>query len=171
LISFSRAALFGRANPSPEHVGVSRFAPPFLCRMALFGFLSAGQRNVALKVHSVVEDAYDFDRAVWCYPVHHEVASTATLPRNLERPKTRYDLVSGLGARDIGTVGKFANRLNDGVAIDTRLSRAKILSGPFEDIRKVEFCGGTEPDVPFPLDHKGPYSAVLEMTFSENSFK
>jgi len=32
--------------------------------MALFGFLSAGQWNVALKVvHSVVEDAYNFDRA------------------------------------------------------------------------------------------------------------
>jgi hypothetical protein len=132
------------------------FAPAFLCRMALFGLLSAGQCKVALKVNSVVEDAYDFDRAVWRYPVHQEVASTTTLPRNVERPKTRYDLVSGLGTRDIGTVGKFADRLNDGVAVDTRLSRAKILSGPFEDIRKVEFCGGAEPDVPFPLDHKGP---------------
>ena len=139
--------------------------------MALFGFLSAGQWNVALKVHSVVEDAYDFDRAVWRHSVHKEVTSTTTLSRNVERPKTRDDLVSGLGARDIGTIGKFADRLDDGVAVDTRLSRAKILSGPFEDIRKVEFCGGAKPDVPFPLDHKGPYSAVLEMTFSENSFR
>ena len=56
--------LFGRANPSPERVGVSQFARAFLCHMALFGFLSAGQWNVALKVvHSVVEDAYNFDRA------------------------------------------------------------------------------------------------------------
>ena len=54
------------------------------------------------------------------------------------------------------TVGKFADRVNDGVAVDTRLSRAKILSGPLEDIRNVEFCGGAEPDVPFPLAHKGP---------------
>jgi hypothetical protein len=123
--------------------------------MALFGFLSAGQWNVALKVHSVVEDAYDFDRAVWRYPVHQEVASTTTVPRNMERPKTRYDLVSRLGTREIWTVGKFADCLNDGVPVDTRLSRAKILSGPFEDIRKVEFCGGAEPDVPFPLDHEG----------------
>ena len=83
------------------------------------------------------------------------MASTTTVPRNVERPKTRYDLVSCLGTRDIGTVGKFANRLNDGVAVDTRLSRAKILSGPFEDIRKVEFRGGAEPDTPFPLDHEG----------------
>jgi len=87
--------------------------------MALFGFLSAGQWNVTLKVHSVVEDAYDFDRAVWRYRVHQEVASTGTVPRNVERPKTRYDLVSRLGTRDIGTVGKFADRLNDGVPVDT----------------------------------------------------
>jgi hypothetical protein len=40
---------------------------------------------VALKVHSVVEDAYDFDRAVWRYLVHQEVASTPTLPHNVER--------------------------------------------------------------------------------------
>jgi hypothetical protein len=93
--------------------------------MTLFGFLSTGQWKVVLKVHSVVEDAYDFDRAVWRYPVHQEVASTTTLPRNVERAKTWYDLVSGLGARDIGTVGKFGDRLNDGVAVDTRLSRAK----------------------------------------------
>jgi hypothetical protein len=79
-----------------------------------------------------------FDRAVWRYSVHQEVASTTTLPRNVERPKTRYDLVSGLGAGDIGTVGKFADRLNHDVAVDTRLSRAKILSGPFEDIREVQ---------------------------------
>jgi hypothetical protein len=62
-------------------------------------FPSAGQWNVALKVHSVVEDAYDFDRAVWGYSVYQEVSSTTTPPRNVERPKTRYDLVSGLGAR------------------------------------------------------------------------
>ena len=78
------------------------------------------------------------------------MASTTTLPRNVERPKTRYDLISGLGTRDIETIGKFADRPDDGVAVDTRLSRAKILSGPFEDIRKVELCGGAEPDVPFP---------------------
>ena len=65
------------------------------------------------------------------------MASTTTLPRNVERPKTRYDLISGLGTRDIETIGKFADRPDDGVAVDTRLSRAKILSGPFEDIRKV----------------------------------
>ena len=122
--------------------------------MALFGFLSAGQWNVTLKVHSVVEDAYAFDRAVWHYPVHQEVASTTTLPRNVERPKTWYNLVSGLGARDIGTVGKFANRLNDGVAVDTRLSRAKILSGPFEDVGKVDFCGSAQTNAPSPLGHE-----------------
>ena len=86
--------------------------------MALFGFLSTGQWNVALKAHSVVEVTYDFDRAVWRYSVHQEVSSTTTLPRNVERLKTRYDLVSSLGARDIGTLGKVADRLNDGVAVE-----------------------------------------------------
>jgi hypothetical protein len=136
--------------------------------MALFRFLSAGQWKVALKVHSVWRM-----RTISIAPfgaIRHirKWASTTTLPRNVERPKARYDLVSGLGARGIGTVGEFADRLNDGVAVDTRLSRAKILGGPFKDIRKVEFCGGAEPDVPFPLDQEGPYSDVLEITFSDN---
>jgi hypothetical protein len=88
------------ANPSPQRVGVSRFASSFRHRRAPFGFLSGGQWNVALKVHSVVEDAYDFDRAVWRYSIHQDLACTATLPRNVERPMTRYDLVSSLRARD-----------------------------------------------------------------------
>ena len=80
--------------------------------------LRGANGRLALKIHSVVEDVYDFDRAVWRYPVHQEVASATTLPRNVERLKTRYDLVSSLGARDIGTLGKVADRLNDGVAVE-----------------------------------------------------
>jgi hypothetical protein len=60
-----------------------------------------------------------------------------------------------LEPRDIGTFGKFANRLNERLLIDTRLSRAEIFSGPFDDIRKVEFCGSAEADAPFPLSHWG----------------
>jgi hypothetical protein len=115
---------------------------------ALFG-------NVALNVHSVVEDAYDFDRASWSDSVHQEVAATATVPRNMQRTKTRHDLVPGPGSHDIGTAGQFANRLNECVPIDTRLSGAKILRRPFENIRKVEFGSGTETDTPSPLGHKG----------------
>jgi hypothetical protein len=131
---------------------------------ALFG-------NVALNVHSVVEDAYDFDRAFWSDSVHQEEAATTTVPRNMQRTKTRHDLVPGPGSHDIGTAGQFANRLNECVPIDTRLSGAKIFRRPFENIRKIEFRSGTETDTPSPLGHKGFYSAVLEMTFSERSFK
>jgi hypothetical protein len=106
----------------------------------LFGALVWDKWNVTLKVHSVVEDAYDFDRTSLADPVHQEVASTTTVSRNMQCAKTRHDLVSSPRANNIGTVGEFANRLNDRVPIDTRLSRAEILSGPFEDIRKVEFC-------------------------------
>jgi hypothetical protein len=60
------------------------------------------------------------------------MASPTAAPRNVERAKTFHDLVSGLGARNIEAVGKLANRLNKGVSIDARLSRAKSLSGPFE---------------------------------------
>jgi len=97
---------------------------------------------VALKVHSVVEDAYDLDRSLWCDSVHQEVTSATTVSRDVERAKTRHDLVSSFRARDIGAVGKFADRLDKRVSIGTRLPSAKILGCPFEDICKVEFCGG-----------------------------
>ena len=126
---------------------------------------------MTLKVHSVVQDSYDFDRCFWGHPVHREVTSAPTVSRNVDRAKTWHDLISSFGARNIGTFGKFANRLNERILIDTRLSRAKVLSGPFDDIRKVEFCGSAEADAPSPLDHWGSYPAALEMTFSERSFK
>jgi hypothetical protein len=79
------------------------------------------------------------------------VTSATTPPRNVERAKTCHDLVPGLGAYGVGTIGEFANRLNERVPIDARLSRAKILSGPFEDVGKVDFCGSAETNAPFPL--------------------
>jgi hypothetical protein len=114
---------------------------------ALFG-------NVALNVHSVVEDAYDFDRASWSDSVHQEVAATTTVPRNMQRTKTPHDL-PGPGSHNIRTAGRFANRLNECVPIDTRLSGAKIFGRALENIRKVKFGSGTETDTPSPLGHKG----------------
>jgi hypothetical protein len=104
---------------------------------------------------SVAEDADDFDRASWSDPVHQEVASTTTVPRNMQRAKTQHDLVPDPGSHNIGTLSQFANRLNERVAIDTRLSGAKIFRRPFENIRKVDFGGGTETDTPSPLAHMG----------------
>jgi hypothetical protein len=83
------------------------------------------------------------------------MASSTAAPRNVERAKAYHDLVPSHGARDIGTVGKLTNRLNKGVPIDARLSRAKILRGPFEDVGKVDFRGSAETNAPSPLDHDG----------------
>jgi hypothetical protein len=126
---------------------------------------------VAAKVRSVVEDAHDFDRAVGRSPVHQKMASATAAPRNVERAKACHDLVTGPGACNIGTVDKLANRLNKGVPIDARLSRAKILGGPFEDVGKVDFRRGAETNAPSRLGHDGLYSAVREMTFSDRAFK
>ena len=102
-----------------------------------------------------MQDSYDFDRCFWRHPVHQEVTPTPTASCNVDRAKTRHNLISCLGARDVGTFGKFPDRLNQRILIDTRLSRAEILSGPFDDIGKVEFCCSAEADTPFPLGHLG----------------
>jgi hypothetical protein len=83
------------------------------------------------------------------------VTPTTTPSRKVERAKTCHDLVSGLGAYSVGTVGEFDNRLDERVPIDARLSRAKILSSPFKDIGKVDFCGTAETNAPSPLGHEG----------------
>ena len=82
------------------------------------------------------------------------MASAPALSRNMEGAKTRHDLFPGLGACNIGTICKFTDRLNDSVPIDPRLSRAKILSGPFEEVRNVEPCGSARTNAPSPLGHE-----------------
>src|SRR6516165_4322828 len=62
-------------------------------------------RSLALNVHPIVQDAYDFDRSVRRRAVHQEVTSTTTAPRDMERTKTGRDFVAALGARNIGTLG------------------------------------------------------------------
>jgi hypothetical protein len=157
-----------------EHANLSGIAPgepTANLQRALFGIVVGGKWKVTLKVHPVVQDSYDFDRCFRGHPVHQEVASAPTMSCNVDRAKTWHDLISSLGACNIRTFGKFSNRLNERLLIDTRLLRAKILSGPFDDIRKVEFRDGTEANTPFPLGHWGTYPPALEMTFSERSFK
>jgi hypothetical protein len=83
------------------------------------------------------------------------MACAAVAPRNVKRAKACHDFVPGPGARNIGTVGKLANRLNKGVPIDARLSRAKILGGPFEDVGKVDFRNSAETNAPSPRGHDG----------------
>ena len=90
---------------------------------------------------------------------------------NVDRTKTPHDLIARPGARNIGTFGKFADRPNERLLTGARLSHADIVSGPFDDIRKVEFRGCAEANEPFPLGHLRIYSTALEMTFSARSFK
>jgi len=74
---------------------------------------------VTLKVHSAVQDSHDFDRCFWGHPVHQEVTTAPPVSCNVEGAKAWRDLISRLGARNIGTFGKFANRLNERLLIDT----------------------------------------------------
>jgi len=108
----------------------------------LFASLVRTRWNVAPKVHSVVEYARDFDRSPRRGPVHQEVTSTTNVLRNVEGAKARHDLVSSLRARDVGTFGELANRMEKRIPVDTRLPSAKSLGGPFEDICKIELRGG-----------------------------
>ena len=74
---------------------------------------------MTLKVHSVVQDSHDFDRCFWGHPVHQEVTTALTVSCNVDGAKTWRDLISRFGTRNIGTFGKFANRLNERLLIDT----------------------------------------------------
>ena len=79
------------------------------------------------------------------------------LPRRPRRATWRPAMISsrGPGARNIGAVDKLANRLNKGVPIGARLSRAKILGGPFEDVGEVDFRSSAETNAPSSLGHDG----------------
>lgn len=138
------------------------FNPSSACRRAYLALSSGANGRLPPQVHSVVEDAHDFDRVRCRCPVHQKVASATLVSRNVERMKTGNDLVSGLGACDVGTAGKLANRLNERVPIGTRLSRAKILGRPFEDVRKVEFRGCAETDAPPLLPHDASIRLILK---------
>jgi hypothetical protein len=120
----------------------------------LFTVLVAGRWKVAPQVHAVVQDAPNFDDHSWSYPVQKEVTSATTISRDVERAEALHDLVSGLRASNVGTIGKFADRLNERVPVESGLPRAEILSSPFEDICEVELCGRAEANAPFPLDHE-----------------
>lgn len=109
---------------------------------------------MTLKVDSVVQDADNFDRRFGSNPVHQEVTSATSVSCDVERVKTLHDLVSGPGPRNVRTVHKFADRPNERVPTDSRLSVAEILGGPFQDIRKIELCGSAETNTPFLLRHE-----------------
>ncbi len=69
------------------------------------------------------------------------------------RAKTTDDFIPGLGAHNIRTGGKFTNRLEERIPIDTRLLRAELLRGPFDDICEIKLCGSSEANEPLLRDH------------------
>lgn len=80
--------------------------------------------------------------------------SATSVSRDVKRVKTPHDLVSAPGPRNVRTARKFGDRLNERVPIDSRLSGAEILGGPFQDIRKIELCGTAETNTPSLLGHE-----------------
>ncbi len=85
--------------------------------------------------------------------VHQDVTSATTVARDVQRTETGQNLVSDLRARNVRTIRKLADGPNERVTINARLPRAKFLSGPFDDVREVEFCGAAETDAPSLLGH------------------
>jgi hypothetical protein len=126
---------------------------PAVGRARLFAALVVGEWQVALQVQTVVQDAPDFDDPSRSHPVQEKVASATTMSSNVECAEAPHDLVSGLGSGDIGTAGKFADRLNKHVAIEPGRPRAKILSRPFENICEIQLCSSAEPNAPFLPGH------------------
>jgi hypothetical protein len=126
---------------------------PAAARAGLFAARFVGKWQVALQIHTVVQDAPDFDDPSRSYPVQEKVASATAMSSNVECAETSHDLVSCLGPSDIGTVDKFADRLNKRVAIETGLPCTRILSRPFENICEIQLCRSAEPNAPFPPGH------------------
>ena len=117
--------------------------------------LVQGNWSLALKVHPVVQDAHDFDRALRRRAVHQDVTSATTAARDVQRTETGQNLVSGPRACKVRTIGKLANRPDERIAVDARLPRAEFLRGPFDDVREVELSGSAETDAPSLLGHAG----------------
>ena len=117
--------------------------------------LVQGNWSLALKVHPVVQDAHDFDRALRRRAVHQDVASATTAARDVQRTETGRISSRALEPVTIRTIGKFANGPDERIAVDARLPRAEFLSGPFDDVREVELSGSAETDAPSLLGHAG----------------
>ncbi|SRR6266571_2402790 len=152
--------LFGRASSLEDQTQ----------RSALFVAIIVRKRRMAPQIHAVVQDASDFDDASLTDAVHQEVTPAAAMPGNVQGAQARHYLVPGLGPGNVRTIRKFADRLDQRVAIDSGLPRAEVFSRPFEDICEIKLGCGTQADTPFPLSHEA-YSAVPEMTLSAMSFK
>ncbi len=151
--------------------GILPFGHPAPLPKPLIDAVVFGRRKVALQIHAVVQNAHDLDDASCGYPVQKQVPSATAVSGNMKRAETSRNLVPAPGPGNVGTVGKLADGLEQYIPIKSRLVRSEILSASSDEICEIELRGGAEPNAPVALDHEAPYSAVLEMTLSERSFK
>jgi hypothetical protein len=87
-ITYVFAVLFGPARHLQFYAGarwrLQRRAGTPCDAAALFATLVKSRWNVALKVHSIMENTHDFDRSVGRCPVHQEMPAMTTPSRNME---------------------------------------------------------------------------------------
>lgn len=112
---------------------------------------------MASKVHPIVEDSHDFNRA-GPHSIHQEMTCVSAAPCDMERPKAGHDVVPRRRARNVRANREVADRVDESVPVETRLLRAEILDSPFEDVGEIDLCGGTETNSPFSLSHQGALS-------------
>jgi hypothetical protein len=109
---------------------------------------------VTPQIHLVVQDTTDFDDPAFDSPIQEEVTSRPTMPGNMECAEARHDLVARFRSRDVGTVGKLADRPNECVPIDPGLPRAEILSCPLQNVCEIEFGDSAKANAPPSFAHE-----------------
>jgi hypothetical protein len=89
---------------------------------------------------------------------------------NMDCAETRHEIVSSVGAGNVGATAKLANRLDKRLIVDLSLPLSEILGRPFVNICEIELCQSAETNPPFPHGH-GDYWAEPEVIFFERSRK
>ena len=116
---------------------------------------------MASQVHPIMQDAHDFNRAILLDAIHQEVASATPLSGYAECAQPRKEIIPRPGARNIGAVGEFANRLNDHALIDARLPFAEFSVVHLRMFAKSS-SATAKANAPFAVGHGNPISPSWE---------
>lgn len=125
---------------------------------------------MAVDIHSVVQNAGNFDDLAASDPINEEMAPTSTMAGYVESADAGHDLSAHLRACHVGTIDEFTDRQEERVAIRSALSVAEILCRPSENVCEIELRRGAETNTPCALAHAVLFDAP-EMIFSERSRK
>jgi hypothetical protein len=115
---------------------------------------------VALQIHSIVQNACDFDELVSSHTVQEKVSSPAAVPGDVERTEPRHNLVADLGAPHVWAFGKLSDRPNKCFPIEPGLTCSEILGGPPQDTNEIELRRSAEANTPFPLGHDASFGCA-----------